>query len=420
MLVKPGSVHGVVEIPSSKSYTQRLFLLSSFLGVPLRLQDVGFSEDENVALDIARKVGARVTVKGSTVDIEPAFACPEEIDAIESGTSARLSIALLAGNRCRTKVFGRPGLLRRPFGELADFLSANGAELEFSHDAISVDGSNVNIARTIIPGNTSSQFVSAALLFLASAGGEHEELTVTGDIVSKSYIDITMDCLRMIGVSCGWKGRKIWVEKHVQHRSVLEVSVEPDFSSASFLYLLSLFKASGVVELRGLRGGSIQPDSAILEILDSCKARMLGETLIIDGPGHIKIRENVDIEQSPDLAPVLAVAGLFLHDGISIWGVSRLRHKESDRLIEIQRLVSAFGGNAILSGETLRIVPPAKVLNPGSLDFTDHRMIMAGIVAGIVSGYSVKHHNVERIAKSYPKFLQHLSMLGINFELLDH
>ena len=216
-----------------------------------------------------------------------------------------------------------------------------------------------------------------------------------------------MHCLRMIGVSCGWKGSNIWVENQFENRSMLEVSVEPDFSSASFLYLLSLFRASGDVELRGLKKGSIQPDSAILEILKSDRTRVSGDSVIVGRPGHIRIPEDINIEQSPDLAPVLAVAGLFLPGGISISGVSRLRHKESDRLIEIQRLVSGFGGSTVLSGETLRIVPPERALNPGSLDFTDHRMIMAGIVAGIISGYSVKHHNVERVAKSYPKFLHH-------------
>ncbi len=416
-IVVGGHVRGSIDIPSSKSYTQRLFLFSAFLGIPIRLRNIGFAEDELVAMDIANKCGASVSIHNHTVEVEPSFACPDKIDAMESGTSARLSMALLAAKGCRSVISADRRLLIRPFKELSDFLESNGVSVNISEDKIALDGKHRVIINRRISGETSSQFVSSALLFLAVAGGENEVLEVTGNIVSRSYIDITLDCLRTLGISCGWDENRIWLRKGIARKHMVDISVESDYSSAAFIYLVSLFRASGRVELKGLKRESLQPDSSIMALVNSQCASLADDSLIIDGPGKIELQGIVDVDQFPDLAPVLAVAGIFSKSGITLLGVSRLRQKESDRLVEIQRLVKAFGGTAEHRGNSLRIRPPSIVQNPHSLDFSDHRMIMAGIVAGIMAGYVVSHGSVEKISKSYPQFLEHLAHLGIPVEL---
>ena len=165
----------------------------------------------------------------------------------------------------------------------------------------------------------------------------------------------------------------------------------------------------------GLSYESDQPDSLFFS-----------NSLIDMKPGQERIKVSkrdlpkltFDASITPDLAPAAAVLGIFSTNGVSILNIDRLVSKESDRKNGILNLCRSFGADFIEEKDTVYMKKGSNVETPSELYFDDHRMIMAGIVAGIASGKSVIHNNVENIAKSYPQFLDTIQSLGAEVEYL--
>ncbi|MCL4452248.1 MAG: hypothetical protein M1327_06460 [Candidatus Thermoplasmatota archaeon] len=414
VLITPGDLHGRVTAPGSKSFTQRAVLLSAFSSTPLKLRNVAFCDDDLISADIAMKCGLSVTSGEGTFKIHGEFAHPKKIFAGESGTSYRLVIGLLAGKRSLVDVEVSNQLSKRPVLPLLNALSERGLSFSLNDLVLHLDGSNVTKGAVRIDPSQSSQFVSASILFqsMMEDGGI---VQVQGNKVSWGYVNLTKYILSSFGPTVSEASSGFMVSGEFYHKP-LDLTVDGDFSSASFIFAAGMLSSHDGITIHGLRSDSFQPDSSILDILGFRGASASDSSYFVSSkdPGPI----TVDANLTPDLAPPLAVLGMFSESGCRILNPTRLRGKESDRYADIIRLAHSFGSRVYDSNAYVLIRKAEFPIYPASLDFTEHRMIMAGIIAGIASGRPVKHSNVEKISKSYPSFLSDLKKLGAGVDFI--
>lgn len=405
----------MVKIPGSKSLTQRYVLISAFTNCSLRLSNVAFCEDDLRAISIAEACGKNVQRSEHELTITGDFRCPEQVSCGDSGTSYRLTIGLLAGRGCKTKVDISRQLSSRPIYPLLESLSGNGVFFRQEVGTMWVDGTYSRPGMSKIRANLSSQFVSSLLLFQAMMSDDRK-IEVTGPIVSEKYIELTRTVMNEFGVIVMRSGNSFTLTGDFSGNEVA-ASVEGDFSSAAYVLALGALASESGIRIEGLSKNSLQPDSLAFQKHDN------GGWL--DDPFDNKVsrcslrRIVVDCNITPDLAPVAAVVGIFSRNGASLLNGERLRTKESDRLAEIERLVRIFGGRLSGNADSLLILPGEKVPKITILEFSEHRMIMAGIIAGIVSGQTILHRNVELIDKSYPDFLRTLEGLGLKVDQIE-
>lgn len=417
--VFPGRIRGSVRIPGTKSITQRYILLSAFMNRRISILNPSGSADEETAISAAKKCGSVVSREDGMITVHPNFRCPDIVDGGESGTTSRLLMGLLAGSGCRTHLRLSSQLMNRPFDDLIDFLRQNSVTVKKIDNGYIIDASKRSFDYRRIRADRSSQFVSGALYYLSLGGMENFDLMLEGSVVSSGYLDLTLSCLSHFGYSGIIGDQRISVTgKPAEDTDT--VVIEGDYSSAAYWIVLSLFVSDDGFLLKGLPPESRQPDSAIVDFLNDlgCRPEFDTEGLRIhpcDMPDPVI---EFDVDQRPDLAPPLSVIGLFSKNGILLRGTERLRMKESDRISEICRLAESFGGSCEIMGNSIHISKKNSLSNPGILSFSDHRMIMSGIIAGIIAGFDLVHENIEMIAKSYPEFINHLRESGITVQNL--
>lgn len=406
---KPG---GTVNAPGSKSYSQRYILMSLLFEVPLTIHNFGYSEDELRAVSVANQCGLDVVSEPETLRMSGNLKTPSDVFVGESATLFRLSLGGFAGLRENLTFKLSDSLVKRPHSQLIRAMESLGAKFEWSGKKLRMDARSLKSGSVSITGGVSSQFVSSLILMKAVMGDTDSEIAVEGNISSAGYVDITADVLKSYGVmvSRDDSGYRVSARKPVTR---LEVSLEGDYSAAAFLLVLGSVASEEGITVKGLRMKSLQPDIRILDILRTSGADI---TLLEDS---VTVRKSSlkggihDLDCCPDLALPLSVMALFSQGETVIKGISRLRYKESDRAESIRSLVSSFGGSSSVLEDSIRIFPPENVTAPKSLAFTEHRAVMAGIIASICAGSGTINMNTERISKSYPGFMRSLASLGI-------
>lgn len=414
--ISGNNLNGAIRPPGSKSFSQRFILFAGADEFNSTIHGVHYSQDEQVALGIIRSEGAVLKYYGDSVTVNPNFSCPDYVEVGESATSYRLSMGILAARKCRTEFRGHPELSRRPVGTLKEVLTSMGAKIEYKGDGfVLLDARDLTVEDAEIDGSKSSQFVSAMLAFYAFGGEKENSLKVKGDKTSLGYVEITIACLEAMGFR---------IEREINGFNVLgrdekpaeEYFIERDFSSAAFFLVLGLLASEQGIKVNDLPAKSQQADSVILDLLRKSSTGIS----ITDSPERFEVRASksvidrieIDADYCPDLAPIVGVIGIFQEKGVTIRNPGRLKIKESDRYSETIRLVESFGAEVEAGSDYLHIKKGARILNPGKLSFTDHRMIMSAIIAGLSAGFEIEYENVERINKSYPGFLDDLKRIG--------
>lgn len=411
--VIPGEISGVATAPGSKSFSQRAILLSAFSETKLNLRNVAFCTDDLIAIGIARKCGLDVSERDGSVTIRGNFISPEKIYAGESGTSMRLSIGLLAGRRIKTNIEMSPKLYQRPVQPILNALEQNNARFKRSDNCIWIDATDCADGSISVDGSISSQFISSLIMFQCLRESKRE-VAVYNKQVSTGYVDLTIRIIKKFGLDVKIDQGRYTVDGTFSQKDISLVS-EGDYSSASFLLALGLLSSNKGIKIMGLGRDSDQPDSSLFS------GSLIDRDYDQDG---INVSKKdlpelvVDVSLTPDLAPVAAALGIYSKNGCRILNTNRLVGKESDRRLGIISLSRRFGADVFEDGDTVIVRRGSKIRTPKELDFDDHRMIMAGIVAGIASGEPVIHNNVENVNKSYPRFLDTIGSLGAEVQYL--
>ncbi len=402
---------GVIEIPGSKSFSQRLVLLSTLLSIPLTLENISYSGDELRAISVASQCGMSTTNSSHNCMISGTYRSPKEIFVGESATLFRLAIGGLAGKKELVNFRLSESLMKRKHAELMEVLTSMGASFTPQSKGYLMNATHARGGPVEIAGRVSSQFISSLIVMKAIMNDFGSTVSVVDGLSSAGYVDITLETLKMYGYAVKEEGSSYSIESFNPVES-LTCRLEGDFSSASYFMVLgSLCSEDGIV-LKGLQKNSLQPDKRMVDFLKDS-----GADITVNGDSITARKSSLnggdfDVDSCPDLALPLAVAAIFSSGKTLIHGVSRLRYKEADRIESIQELVAAFGGEASLSENTITIIPPENPVASHEVSFTEHRSVMAGVIASICSGSPVINNNLERISKSFPGFMPSLKRLG--------
>ena len=403
---------GKIKAITSKSVAHRLLICSAFADAPTRILCEETNKDIEATAASLNALGANIQRNAPYYDVIPVS--PENITrgatlpCGESGSTLRflLPIAAALGADCSFLLEGR--LADRPLSPLREELESHGVSIS-GKNPLSISGKLCG-GEFSIDGSVSSQFVSG-LLFALTLMKNDATLTVTGKIESAPYIDITCYALSLFGAPVQKNENKFTVGARSSLTSPSYLEAEGDWSNAAFPLALGVL--GGEVEVCGLNPDSAQGDKRIIDIL----LRFGADISVSDNGSYIARRSNlkgidIDASQIPDLVPVLATVASVAEGRTRIYGASRLRLKESDRLFTVSDMLRRLGAKIEENDDGL-IVEGVRALRGGSVSsYNDHRIAMSAAVAASVCESAVEIDGAEAVNKSYPTFWEDASSLG--------
>jgi 3-phosphoshikimate 1-carboxyvinyltransferase len=410
VIVEAKIVSGKITMPASKSISQRACAAALLHHGQTTIHNFGNSEDELAALNIIQSLGAQVIIEPHKVQV---FSSGKpkgdsQINCGESGLSARLFTPIAALHTQPILINGKGSLLQRPMHFFKESLEPLGVAFDDFSGRIPFKICGPLIPQNmVVDGSMSSQFISGLLFAFSAIAKEKVCIEVKG-LVSKPYIDLTLEMLALFGKRIQNKHYRYFEidPAFFSSKDAIEIQVEGDWSSAAFWIAAATIK--GAVVLSGLNSNSLQADKKILDIAQAAGASLAWQNDEL----HIHHKElkafEADLTDCPDLFPVLAVLAACCKGQSKLVGLHRLMHKESDRAKSIAALLSLLGVVFIIEGDQLNIKGTEKL---NALKYTcpkDHRMAMAAALASLHSEGKIEIENAECVHKSYPEFWSEL------------
>ena len=404
--ILPHPLTGTVDAVASKSYAHRLLIAAALSGGALSYGD---SDDASHTAHALAALGFEAKFSDKSVYYgDFLYDGSHRVAGVgESGSSLRFLLPLAAalGVDATFETEGR--LAERPMSALTDTLSAHGV----TATATSVKG-QLTAGVYEIDATVSSQFVTGLLMALPLLEGD-SEIRLLGKAVSAPYIEITLDVLASAGIAVERRQEGFFIKGGQKYR-LGKSAVPGDFSGAAFPLVAGALGEG--VTVKGLDLSSAQGDKEIVRIL-----REAGACVRVDGTDiHVEkgaLRAfSADVGETPDLAPILAVLAAYSEGESVLRKVSRLRDKESDRLLAIRDMLGRAGIATREESDSLVIVGGA----PKGADFrsfSDHRMAMSeAILAAYAEGES-RIDDAKCVSKSYPAFWEDFAALGGRYEV---
>ena len=412
-----GPLRGRIVLPASKSISGRVLVIGALSGNAILPENLSDSDDTQVMLR-ALKTPPK---EGSSV-----------FDIGAAGTAMRFLTAYLSVTPGEHVITGSERMKHRPIGILVDALRQLGATIFYEGEEgfppLRIVGSdNLEGGELTVPGDVSSQYVSA-LLMIAPTLKKGLRLTLTGQIASRPYLDMTIAIMRDFGAKVEWKGQNI-IE--VQPGAYLQrpYTIESDWSAASYWYeMVALSRyANTEVELVGLHRDSIQGDSKVWQWMGE-----LGVTSEFykepDGTEIVRLRKNQnitchfsqDFTHHPDLAQTFAVTCAMLDVPFHLYGLQSLRIKETDRIAALEKELGKLVYAEVRRDELFwdgSYDEEMESLSGRMLAFEtydDHRMAMAFAPVCLRLGRTIQINNPQVVSKSYPGFWDDLERMGFN------
>jgi 3-phosphoshikimate 1-carboxyvinyltransferase len=402
-------------LPGSKSYTHRALIAAALALGESILANALKSEDTELTAQTLARLGADLDWQGHTIRVQGTGGhlkpVAEPIFLGNSGTSMRFLTAVAALGLGTYRLAGTPRLCERPMGELLEALRNLGVMATSENDnacpPIIIQGGSLTGGRTSLSGAVSSQYLSALLLIgpLASRG---VEIDITGELVSRPYVDITLAVLGAFGITYSREGYQRFVIPGGQSYRSRHYDIEADASSASYFWAAAAL-TGGRMTIANLDLESVQGDIDFLSVLARLGCRLTSgpEGLTVEGGPLQGI--HMDMSAMPDLVPTLGVLAAFAEGETVISGVAHLRLKESNRLAAVVTELTKMGVTAEETEDGLRIVGGSP--HGAEIDtYQDHRIAMSFAVAGLKTP-GVVIRDPDCVAKSFPDFWEYFEEL---------
>ena len=414
-----GPVSGVVEVPGSKSITNRALLLSSLAVGESELAGALASDDTHYMAASLNKLGVEVVhdIPNSLFHVTGSGGIyPKtcgELFVGNSGTSARFLIAALTLGQGIFSVTGVDRMSERPILEELNALNALGADC---HSESEMGGLPVSIASAGLTGGSiqmradrSSQFLSAVLM-AAPYATKDVTIALEGELMSQPYIVMTLQNMKHFGVEVEQSN---WREYHIRSGQKYlgrKFNIEPDASGASYFFAIAAV-TGGEIEVPGLGTSSIQGDIAFVKVLEQmgCTVHQTVSATKVIGPEKLT-GIDVDMNAISDTVMSLAAIAPFASSNTTIRNVGHIRHKETDRLSAIAAELTKLGVDVDELPDGITIHPASK-LNPALIEtYDDHRMAMSFAITGLKSP-GVVINNPGCVAKTFPDFFERFNAL---------
>ena len=415
-IIFPSNTKGHIKAIASKSVAHRLLICAAFADKSSIIECAETNDDIDATINCLSALGATITKKDCFYKIEPIKSAVQKatLPCSESGSTLRFLLPICAslGGEFTFDMQGR--LKNRPLSPLKELLEENGIVFSNpSESQLTIKG-KLSLDTFEIAGNVSSQFITGLLLAL-TIQGKGALLKVTKTLESAPYIDITLDALSQFNVTIEKNNNIFSIPQGTKLIAPNTVKVEGDWSNAAFPLALGIIGKHPIL-VTNLSANSKQGDKEIVNIL-----RRFGGTVrecdggFITEPSSLRGIE-VDASQIPDLVPIIATVATIAKGQTVIYNASRLRLKESDRLLSISTVLSTLGADIKETDDGLIINGKESLLGGCVSSFNDHRIAMSVSIASVVCKNSVTVENSESTQKSYPSFWNDMQSLGLNFE----
>jgi 3-phosphoshikimate 1-carboxyvinyltransferase len=413
-----GPLDCAVEAPGSKSISNRALLIAALAQGTSTLSGVLDSDDIRVMARALRAVGARLEVDGERIVVQGVAGKPQVpegvIDVAASGTAARMLTALLALVPGETRLDGIERMRERPIEDLTRALGALGVDVRIEGKngcpPLSCRGGKPFGGDVEIDATRSSQYVSAVLLVAPYATREVTLKLKGGVLVSRPYVDVTLDTMRAFGAEASFSGDAALEVKAGQGYVARDYAVEPDASTAAYFFAAAAI-TGGRVRVPNITRASKQADIAFVSLLEhiGCAVHDFQDAngacgIEVRGPSGPLRAFDVDMNAMPDAVLAAAVTALFTDGPCRITNVANLRIKETDRLAALERELQKLGAQAHADASSLTIKPGA--LRGAAIEtYDDHRMAMSFALAGLrVPG--VRILDPACVSKSWPRYFE--------------
>ncbi|NJS36459.1 MAG: bifunctional 3-phosphoshikimate 1-carboxyvinyltransferase/cytidylate kinase [Brachymonas sp.] len=435
------SASGTVQLPGSKSISNRVLLLAALSSGRTLIHDLLDSDDTRVMLTALEQLGCGVErgVGGVVTDVAItglggkaplAFA---KLFLGNAGTAMRPLTAALAVLGGDFTLSGVPRMHERPIGDLVDALRQLGCQIDYTGNdgfpPLKIGQPQLKLNAPIaVRGDVSSQFLTALLLALPLVAKQDVHIDVIGELISKPYIEITLNLLQKFGIAVrreDWK--RFTIPAGSRYQSPGEIWVEADASSASYFIALGALsmpvdsqkglKNQPAIRIEGLSENAIQGDIRFIEA-----ARQMG-ALITSGANHLEISQgawplkaiDLDCNHIPDAAMTLAVMALYADGTTTLRNIASWRVKETDRIAAMATELRKLGATVVEGQDFIQITPPARGAKSSDWKaasihtYDDHRVAMCFSLAAFnPAGVVVRIEDPKCVAKTFPDYFETL------------
>jgi len=381
-------VKGNIAISGSKSESNRLLILQKIFS-NIQLRNLSNSDD-------TKHLQEALTSNNDVIDIGHA------------GTAMRFLTAYFSAKNGREVVLtGSDRMKNRPVKILVEALQSIGADIQYmdkeGFPPLKIKGKKIKKNKVKINGNVSSQYISA-LLLIAPSLENGLEIELKGKVTSVPYIKMTLALLDQLGIETQWNGNIIQIK---QKRNIEDnsITVESDWSSASYFYSLVALSENGKVTLSSYKNNSLQGDNSLVEIYKhfGVKTTFNRDTILLVKQNVNLMPLSLDLVNSPDLAQTVAVTCFGLGIACDLTGLHTLKIKETDRLIALKNELEKLGADIEVSNDSLHLKSSNKINKNVAIEtYEDHRMAMAFAPLSLVVPITI--NDAEVVTKSYPNF----------------
>ncbi|MDX7987533.1 3-phosphoshikimate 1-carboxyvinyltransferase [Xenorhabdus sp. 12] len=413
-------IHGTINLPGSKSVSNRALLLAAFAKGTTRLTNLLDSDDIRymlnalTALDIPYRLSADRTiceVDGMGANITGKSGL--ELFLGNAGTAMRpLAAALCLGNN-DVVLTGEPRMKERPIGHLVDALRQGGAKIDYleqeNYPPLHIKG-GFSGGKVTVDGSVSSQFLTA-LLMAAPLAENDTDIQIQGDLVSKPYIDITLALMKSFGVVIQNENYQVFhIKGQQQYVSPGQYLVEGDASSASYFLAAAAIKG-GTVRVTGIGKNSLQGDTKFANVLERMGAIIRWGDDFVECERGTLTGVDMDMNAIPDAAMTIATTALFAQGETVIRNIYNWRVKETDRLNAMATELRKVGAEVEEGHDYIRVTPPEKLNHAEIETYNDHRVAMCFSLVAL-SDTPVTILDPGCTAKTFPDYFNQLEKLS--------
>lgn len=412
-----GRIDGVINLPGSKSLSNRALLLAALAEGETHLTNLLDSEDIQHMLNALKQLGVTFRLNEDKTQcwvqgLGDAFTTEGKLRLFlgNAGTAMRPLCAALAASSGEFELTGEPRMEERPIGALVDALRQAGAEIHYLKNhgfpPLLIKGRALGGGKVQVDGSVSSQFLTAVLM-AAPLFTEDTEIEIVGELVSKPYIDITLDTMARFGVKVeNHHYQRFVIVKGQKYRSPGTFLVEGDASSASYFLAAAAIKG-GRIRVTGVGRDSIQGDKDFALVLKAMGANVhFGADFVEVEKGALQAVD-MDMNHIPDAAMTIATTALFAKGTTAIRNIYNWRVKETDRLAAMATELRKVGAHVVEGRDFIEITPPA-VLKTAAIDtYKDHRMAMCFSLVAL-GGVPITINDPGCTAKTFPDYFQRL------------
>jgi len=405
-----------ISVQGSKYAANRLLAICSLADGKSELGNMPVNEDIKAAIKALRNFGAKIEFKDGKVLVHGGNgilnAPKRAINVGDSGTLMRFVAAIASIAKGETHIIGSERVKARRMEELLGALQKLGVDVKSSdnHLPVAVQGGNLKGGAVKISGLKSSQFISA-LLIIAPLAKHDTEIIVEDKMVSKEYVDLTIDLMKKCGVDVGREGYQKFIIKAGQGYKPVNLELPMDWSSANYFFAGAAI-TNGKIRVANASLDFNHPESKFIEILRDmgCKVNIGEKSLEVQGASSLK-PVNADMSSMPDSAQTLAAVSVFADGAATISNIHHLADKESNRIKDTAMELKKIGANVAFDDNNLTIKKSA--LHGGTINpHNDHRMAMSFALIGLrIDG--IKITNPKCVNKSFPDFWDKLKSIGV-------